>query len=85
METFPKILSMFNSKRTHTNTAHSHTLSKHITIKNKKLVLTLTITILTHIWKTRNRLQLGDTIIPTTSTIINIKNDLKSIIQTQYK
>ena len=86
METFPKILPMFNSKRIHTNTAHSHTLSKHITIKDKKkLVLTLTITILTNIWKTRNRLQFDDTIIQATNTIINIKNDLKSIIQTHYK
>ena len=44
--------------------------------KTKKLVLTLTITIPTHIWKTRNRLQFDDTIIPTMNTIINIKNDL---------
>ena len=34
--------------------------------KTRKLVITLTTTILTHIWKTRNRLQFDDTIIPTT-------------------
>ena len=49
--------------------------------KTKTLLLTLTITILTYIWKTRNRLQFDDTIIPTTNTIISIKNDLKCIIQ----
>ena len=49
------------------------------------MVLTLTATILTHIWKTRNRLQFDDTIIPATNTIINIKNELKNIIQTHYK
>ena len=48
----------------------------------KKLVLTLTITILTHIWKTRNRLQFHDTIITTTNTIINIKNDVKTYTNT---
>ena len=53
--------------------------------KTKKLVLTLTATILTHIWKTRNRLQFDDTIIPTTSKIININNNLKNIIKTYYK
>ena len=53
--------------------------------KTRKLVLTMTTTILTHIWKTRNRLQFDDTIIPTTKTIINIKNDLKNIIQAHYK
>ena len=53
--------------------------------KTRKLVITLTTTILTHIWKTRNRLQFDDTIIPTTHTIINIKNELKYIIQTHYK
>ena len=83
METFSKILSMLNSKRTHTNTTHSHTHSANILpSKTKKLVLTLTITILTHIWKIQNRLQYDDTIIPATNTILNIKNDLKSIIQT---
>ena len=53
--------------------------------KTRKLVLTMTTTILTHIWKTRNRLQFDDTITPTTKTIINIKNDLKNIIQAHYK
>ena len=39
----------------------------------KKLILTLTVTILIHTWKTRNRHQFDDTIIPTTNTIINKK------------
>ena len=51
----------------------------------KKLILTLTITILTHIWKTRNKLQFDNTIILATNTIVNIKTELKSIIQTHYK
>ena len=53
--------------------------------KTKKLTLTLTTTILTHIWKTRNKLQFDDTIIPATNVIINIKNELKNIILTHYK
>ena len=53
--------------------------------KTRKLVPTLTKTIVTHIWKTRNRLQLDNTIIPTTNTIVNIKNDLKNIIKSYYK
>ena len=53
--------------------------------KTKKLVLTLTITILTLMWKTRNRLQFDDTIKPTANTIINIKIDLKDFLQTHYK
>ena len=48
-------------------------------------MLTLTIAILTHTWKTRNRLKFDDTIISTTNTIINIKNNLKNIIQIHYK
>ena len=52
---------------------------------NVKLVITLTTTILTQIWKTRNRLQFDDKIILTTNTIINIKNELKCITQTHYK
>ena len=51
----------------------------------KKLVLTLTTTILTHIWKTRNRLEFDDTTIPTTKTIINTKNELKTIIQIHFR
>ena len=53
--------------------------------KTKKLTLTLTTTILTHIWKTRNKLQFEDTIIPATNAIINIKNELKNIILAHYK
>ena len=48
--------------------------------KTKKLTLTLTTTILTHIWKTRNKPQFDVTIIPATNVIINIKSELKSII-----
>ena len=74
-------------------TQKEHTLLQHILThsatslpsKIKKLVLTLTTTILTHIWKTRNRLQFHDFITPTTNTTINIKNDWKNIIQTNYK
>ena len=43
--------------------------------KTKKLVLTLTITIITHTWKTRNKPHFDNTIIPTTNTIINTEND----------
>ena len=50
--------------------------------KTKKLTLTLTTTILTYIWKTRNKLH---AIIPATNVIINIKNELKNIILTHYK
>ena len=53
--------------------------------KVKKLTIILTTTILTHIWKTRNKLQFDDTMIPATSVIINIKNELKNIILTHYK
>ena len=65
-----------------------HTLSMSaisIPSNTKKLILTLTVTILTHIWKTRNRHQFDDTIIPTTNTIINIKIDLKIIIQIHFR
>ena len=53
--------------------------------KTKKLVLTLTITILIETWKTRNRLQFENTIILPTKVIINIKKELKDIIQTPNK
>ena len=53
--------------------------------KTKKLTLTVTTTILTHIWETRNKLQFDDTIFPATNVIIHIKNVLKNIILTQYK
>ena len=48
--------------------------------KTKKLTLTLTTTILTHIWKTINKLQFDVTIIPATNVIVNIKNELKNIL-----
>ena len=53
--------------------------------KTKKLTLTLTTAILTHIWKTRNKLQFDDTIIPATNVIRNIKIELKNIILRHYK
>ena len=53
--------------------------------KTKKLTLALITTILTHIWKTRNKLQFDDAIIPATNVIMNIKNELKNIILTHYK
>ena len=53
--------------------------------KTKKLVLTLTITILIETWKTRNRLQFENTIILPTKVIINIKKELKDIIQIPNK
>ena len=59
--------------------------AKTLPPKTRKLVITLTTTILTQIWKTRNRLQSDDKIILTTNTIINIKNELKCITQTHYK
>ena len=53
--------------------------------KTKKLTLTLTTTKLTHMWKTRNKLQFVDTIIPATNVMTNIKNELKKILLTHYK
>ena len=74
------------TKKEYTPLQHILTISAlSLPPKTKKLVLTLTITILTHIWKTKNKLQFDNTIIPTTNTIINIKNDMKDIIQTHYK
>ena len=70
------------------NTPLQHILtisSLSLPSKTKKLTLTLTTTILTHIWKTRNKLQFDDTIIPATNVIINIKNELKNIILTHCK
>ena len=83
LDSLPKILQKSNAKRIlrHILTISALSLSP----KTKKLLLTLTITILTHTWKTRNRLKFDDTIIPTTNTIINIKNNLKNIIQIHYK
>ena len=57
-----------------------------LTPNTKKLVLlTLTMTVLTHIWKTRNRYQFDDRIIPTTNTITNTKNELKTIIEVHFQ
>ena len=53
--------------------------------KTKKQTLTLTTTILIHIWKTRNKLQFDNTIILATNVTTNIKNELKNIILTHYK
>ena len=79
------LLSNFTQKQ---NTPSQHILkipSLSQPPKAKKLTVTLTITILTQIWKTRNKLQFDDTIIPATNVIINIKNELKNIILTHYK
>ena len=70
------------------NTSFQHILtilSLSLPPKTKKLTLTLTTTILTHIWKTRNKLQFDATIIPLLNVITNIKNELKNIILTHYK
>ena len=85
METLPKVLSKPNSKKSHTNPTHSNSLSIFTTLQDEKTCINTHYAILTHIWKKTNRLQFYDTIIPTTITIINIKNDLKQIIQTHYK
>ena len=53
--------------------------------KTNKWTPTVSTTILTHIWKTRNKLPFDDTIIPDTNVIISIKNELKNIILTHYK
>ena len=74
------------TQKEYTPLQHNLTISTlSLSSKTKKLLLTLTITILTYIWKTRNRLQFDNTIIPTTNTIIKIKNGLKNIIQIHYK
>ena len=74
------------TKQEYTPLRHILTISAlSLPPKTKKLVLTLTIAILSNIWKTRNRLEFDKTIILSTNTIINIKNDLKDIIQTHYK
>ena len=86
-----KIWKYFQQYQTHTqkqNTPLQHILtiwSLSLPPKTKKLTLTLTTTILTHIWKTRNKLQFDDTIIPATNVNINIKNELKNIILAHYK
>ena len=82
MDSLPEILQQSNTNRIYTPTTHVTISTMTLPPKTRKLVITLTTTILTHIWKTRNRLQFDDTIIPTTHTIINIKNELKHIIQT---
>ena len=74
LEVFPKILSNYHTK---INTPLQHILtisSLSLTPKTKKITLTLTFTILTHIWKTRKnyKLQFDDTVIPATNVIINI-------------
>ena len=57
---------------------HLFTLSANNLPKNKqKLLLILTITILTEIWAARNRLQFDNTNIPTNKIIGNIKKNKK--------
>ena len=54
--------------------------------KNKqKLLLTLTITILSEIWKARNKLQFDNTNIPTNKIIKNKKQNIRNIMFTHYK
>ena len=55
------------------------------TIDLRKLTPTTTTTIPTHTWKTRNKPQFDNTIIPATNAITNIKNEPKNIILTHYK
>ena len=82
---FQKCYQTFTQKQ---KTSLQHTLTTSylpLPLKTKKLTLTLTTTILTHIWKTRSKLQFDDKTIPATKVIINIKNELKNIILTHYK
>ena len=67
------------------NTPLQHILTISFLSLPAKLTPTVTTTILTHIWKTRNKLQFDDTIFPATNVIIHIKNVLKNIILTHYK
>ena len=55
MVTLPKMVQMLNTKRTYIIATY---------INTKKLVLALTITILSHMWKTRNRLKLMTPLYP---------------------
>ena len=69
MESLLKILSELNTKRLYTIRTLLSISAISLPQKAEKLVLT----------------QLDDTIIPTTNTIINIKNELKTIIQMHYR
>ena len=83
LEEFQKYHQTLTQKQ---NTPLQHTLtisSLSLPPKTKKLTLTLTTATLTHIWKTRNKLQFDDTTIPATNVIINIKN-WKTVILTHY-
>ena len=79
-----KILSNSHTKTKYTITTYPNNIIL-VTTTKKKLTLTLTTTILTHIWKARKKLQFDNTIIWATNVIINIKNELKTIILTHYK
>ena len=86
-----KIWKYFQKHQTLTqkqNTPLQHILtisSLSLPPKTKKQTLTLTTTILIHVWKTRNKLQFDDTIILATNVTTNIKNELKNIILIHYK
>ena len=85
LEVFAKILSNSHTKTKYTITTYPNNIIFVTSTKKKKLTLTLTTTILTHMWKTRKKLQFDDTINRATNVIINIKNQLKTIILTHYK
>jgi len=53
--------------------------------KTKKLILTITTLIIQHIWKSRNKLQFENTLIPSNKIVNNIKADIKHIINTHFK
>ena len=64
LDSLPKILHKPNAEGIHTITTHSnhyHQKQKNHYHQKQKLVLTLTTTMLTHVRKTRNRLQFDDT------------------------
>ena len=78
-------ISISHKKTKYTITTYPNNIIFVNTTRTKKLTLTLATKILTHIWKTRGKLQFDDTIIPATNVIINIKNELKNIILTHCK
>ena len=74
-----------NNHRKDVNRQRIPQADQHFTTKNKKTNYNTDNHNTDHIWKTRNKLQFNDTIIPATNVIINIKNELKNIILTHYK
>ena len=84
LEVFLKKLSNSYTKTKHTITTYPNNIILVTTTKNKKTNSNTDNHNTDHIWKTRNKLQFDDTIIPATNVIINIKNELKNIL-THYK